>query len=169
MEQFTASAVEYFSGIGLSPAAVVMIIAMLPILELRAAIPVGIVVLGMGARETLFWALIGNFLVVMPVILFLNHFVEFLTKRSKWCDRFFTRLFEHTQKQHSKKFTVFGDVALVLFVSIPFPGTGAWSGAIAAYVFGIPTRTAALLICLGVTIAGTLVTLITTGAFAVFT
>ena len=66
-------------------------------------------------------------------------------------------------KKHSKKFETFEEIALVTFVAIPLPGTGAWSGALVAFVFGIPPKKSIPLIFLGVAIAGIAVSLITLG------
>ncbi len=61
-----------------------------------------------------------------------------------------------------------GPAALVLLVAIPLPGTGAWTGAIAARLFGIPTRAALLWITVGVLIAGIVVLLVSLGLFELF-
>jgi uncharacterized membrane protein len=75
-------------------------------------------------------------------------------------DRFFTWLFSRTRRKHSRSFERWRDLALCFFVAIPLPGTGAWSGALAAFVFGVPFRRAMVAITCGVLIAGVVVTLV---------
>jgi uncharacterized membrane protein len=139
------------------------LLAMLPIGELRAAIPLGISHYGLGVIQTYFIAVIGNMLPLLAIAFLLEPVSNWLMKHSKFFRWFFNWLFEHTRKKHSKKFEVFEEVALVTFVAIPLPMTGGWSGALAAFVFGIPPKKALPLIALGVAIAGLIVTAITMG------
>ena len=83
-------------------------------------------------------------------------------------DKFFTFLFERTRRKHSKKFEKWGALALITFVAIPLPITGGWSGALAAFVFGIPFKKALPLIFSGVIIAGVIVTGLTGLSLGVF-
>ena len=85
--------------------------------------------------------------------------------KSKFFNRFFTYLFERTRKKHNGKFEKWGALALITFVAIPLPVTGGWSGALAAFVFGIPFKKALPLIFLGVIIAGAIVTGLSLGVF----
>jgi len=139
------------------------LLSMVPIGELRAAIPLGISHYGLSAIQTFFIAVIGNMLPVVAIAFLLEPVSSWLMKHSKYFHWFFNWLFEHTRKKHSKKFEVFEEVALVTFVAIPLPMTGAWSGALAAFVFGIPPKKSLPLIALGVAIAGVIVTVITLG------
>jgi uncharacterized membrane protein len=79
-------------------------------------------------------------------------------KRSKVMERFFNWLFERTRKKLEKKYEVYAEVALAVFVAIPLPLTGAWSGAVAAFIFDIPYRKALFWIFVGVLGAGVAVT-----------
>lgn len=140
-----------------------LIIAMVPIGELRAAIPLGLTHFNLGVVQTFFIAFIGNMLPVIVIAYLLEPVSRWLSKHSKYFRQFFNWLFEHTRKKHSKKFEVFEEVALVTFVAIPLPMTGGWSGALAAFVFGIPPKKSIPLVALGVAIAGVIVTIITLG------
>ena len=122
---------------------------MTPIGELRAAIPLGL------AKNLSFWlvyliSVIGN---LIPVI-----FILLLAKQ--FCPQ---KLWHWTKKKHQNKFTRWGDLALLPFVAVPLPLTGAWTGALAAVIFGIPFWRALSLIAVGVIIAGIIVSLITLG------
>jgi uncharacterized membrane protein len=136
----------------------VFFIAMTPILEIRGSLPLGIFYYKLPILETFFFSVLGNILIVIPLIIFLNYFTKILSKNFKVFDIFFTKLFEKTKIKHSNKIDIYGSLALILLVAIPFPGTGAWTGSLISYVFKIPYKKAFPLISLGVIIAG-LVTL----------
>jgi uncharacterized membrane protein len=88
---------------------------------------------------------------------------SWLMSHSKLMNRFFNWLFERTRKKAHDKIEKYGDLALIIFVAIPLPNTGAWTGTLAAWLFGIPMKRALPNILYGVIIAGVIVTLITAG------
>ena len=139
------------------PELATFIISMLPISELRGAIPVAIGVYHLNPVETYFLAVIGNIVPVVFILKFIDPISEYLMSKSKFFNKFFTRLFEHTRRKHNGKFEKWGSLALITFVAIPLPVTGGWSGALAAFVFGIPFKRALPLISLGIMIAGVIV------------
>lgn len=148
----------------MSPELVVLFTGMLPIAELRGAIPIAMGVYHMSAAKAFFWGVLGNLIPIIFVLWGLDVLINrFLIHRIYLFNRFFTWLFERTKRKHSKSFERWRDLALVIFVAIPLPLTGAWSGAVAAFVFGIPIKRAFPLIGLGVLIAGIIVSLITAG------
>lgn len=138
---------------------------MLPISELRGAIPLGIFN-GLSPWSAFGWAVIGNIIPIIFILWLLGWVSEYLSGHSYYFNRFFAWLFERTRRNHSQRFEVWGSLALVVFVAIPLPMTGGWSGAAAAFVFGIPTKKAFPLICLGIVIAGIIVTLASMGILA---
>lgn len=139
----------------------------LPILELRGAIPIAIGVYGIGPVEAYLLAVLGNLLPVIPLLLFLEPVSNFL-RRFKIGDVFFTWLFTRTHQKHSENMEKYGILALTLFVAIPLPVTGAWTGCAAAFVFGIKFRHALPAIFTGVLIAGLIVTLLTLAGMGAF-
>lgn len=139
-----------------------VLIAMIPITELRGSIPIAIGYYGMSPLEAFFFSVIGNSLPVVPLLLFLEPVSNFLRRWKIW-DRFFTWLFGRTHRNHSESFERYGTLALAIFVAIPLPLTGAWSGCAAAFVFGIRFWNALFAVVAGVIIAGILVTLATVG------
>lgn len=142
----------------------ILLISMLPVGELRVGIPIGIAVYDLPFWSAFFWSVIGNIIPIIFVIKGLDLLInKFLIHRIYIFNRFFTWLFERTRRKHSKSIERWKDLALMIFVAIPLPGTGAWTGALVAYVFGIPVKRAFPMISLGVVIAGILVTLITFG------
>lgn len=139
---------------------------MLPITELRGAIPIALIIYDLPIWSAFIFSVIGNIIPVVFIILFLRFLVKFLIHKIYFLNRFFTWLFEKTRKRHSEKFDQWKDLALIVLVAIPLPGTGAWTGALVAFVFGIPIKRAFPLIFLGVLIAGVIVTIITLGAIS---
>lgn len=144
-----------------------LLTAMAPIGELRAAIPIGLTAFKLGVIETYIISVIGNMIPILLIIFLLEPISNLLSKHFKFFKWFFNWLFEHTRKRHSHKFEVLEEITLVMFVAIPLPMTGAWSGALASFVFGIPPKKSLPLIFLGVLIAGVIVTLITLGVKSV--
>ncbi len=140
---------------------IVMLIGMTPIGELRVAIPFAISFYKMPALEAFLWASLGNIIVVIFLTLLIEKLAHYAYHHSYTIHRFLTWLFERTRKKHSRKFEIFEEIALVLFVAIPLPMTGGWSGAVAAFVFGISPKKAIPLISLGIIIAGIIVTFLT--------
>ena len=143
---------------------IILLTSMLPISELRGAIPLALTFYNMPAWSAFIFAVIGNLIPVVFIIWGLNLLInKFLIHKIYIFNRFFTWLFEKTKNRHSKKFERWRDFALIVLVAIPLPFTGAWTGALAAFVFGIPIKRALPLIALGVLIAGFIITLVTIG------
>ena len=135
--------------------------AMVPIGELRASIPIALLSFKMGIIETYIISVIGNLVPVVIILWVMEPVSRFLMKRFNWANRFFSWLFNRTRKRHSAKFEKYQGFALISFVGIPLPITGGWTGALIAYVFGIPPKRALWQITIGVLIAGIIVTVIT--------
>ncbi len=137
-----------------------VLIAMLPIFELRGAIPVAYLQWDMPIWQAFLWSILGNMIPIPFVLWLLGPVSDWLSKHSRVMDRFFKWLFARTRRKHSKSFERWKEIALMLFVAIPLPGTGAWTGALAAFVFGIPNHVALPFIFFGVLIAGVAVSLV---------
>ncbi len=140
---------------------ITFVIATLPVSELRGAIPWALSAGGLQWQEAYFYAVLGNFLPVIPLLLLLQPVSLRLRKYSIW-DRFFSWLFERTRRRSRvvERFEVLG---LILFVAIPLPVTGAWTGTVAAFLFGIRFRHAVPAVLAGILIAGVVVTLASLG------
>lgn len=136
---------------------------MMPIGELRVALPLALTQYHLSWPIAFIASFLGNLLPVVFITYALDPFSKFLSHKSKFFAWFFRWLFEHTRKRHSKRFETLEEIALVSFVAIPLPMTGAWSGALAAFVFGIKPQKALPLIALGIFSAGIIVSLITLG------
>lgn len=154
--------IQIFSSI--PPWLAVIIIAAIPVAELRLAIPIAILKppygFGFDPLTAIVLSVIGNMIPVIPLLLFLEPVSNFL-RRWKTGDNFFTWLFTRTHRKHSAEFEKYGSVGLAIFVGIPLPATGAWTGCAAAFVFGFKFLNAFLAILAGVIIAGIAVTILT--------
>ena len=135
-------------------------LAALPVFELRGAIPLG-VSLGLPFARLYFLALLGNLIPVLPLLLLFKYFFQHL-ENIKFLGRFFKWWFRRVERK-SKLVERWGFWGLVLFVAIPMPVTGAWTGTVAATLFEIGTRKAFLAILIGVAIAGIVVGLVVNG------
>ena len=138
--------------------------AMLPLTELRGSIPLGIGLFNLPPLLVLVVSWLGNIVPVILILLFLDPVTKWLRKSHKLFDKFFAWLFSHTYRKHSAKFDRWGSLALLLFVAIPLPVTGGWTGALLAYLFGIKLRLAIPNILIGLALSGILVTSITIGS-----
>lgn len=139
------------------PVAVVLL-AMVPIFELRGALPFAREILGMSAVSAFFWSVVGNAIPVPIILWLLPPFTEWAERHWKALHRFLDRLHGYTERRHSARFDRLRDLALITFVAIPLPVTGAWSGSLAAVVFGVEKKRAIPLIFVGIVIAGLIVT-----------
>ena len=129
--------------------------AMLPIIELRGAIPFGLYALGLDIVPVMILSILGNILPVPFLILFggkvLRYFASFVTFGKP-----FRKILEIGEKKVGKmKKTIFW--GLLTFVAIPLPGTGAWTGCLAAITLGLDMKKSFLPIVLGVFGAGAII------------
>jgi uncharacterized membrane protein len=147
---------DYLLSLGLSKELVVFLIATLPIVELRGAIPVAINVLDMPWYSAFLLAFLGNLLPVPFILLFIDAVSRGLARIAIF-KRLLDWLFERTRRR-GRILERYKRIGLVLFVAIPLPVTGAWTGSLLAVLFGIPFKYAFLSIVIGVFIAGVIVT-----------
>jgi len=141
--------------------------AMTPIGELRAAIPIGLTVYQMNPLSVYCLSVLGNVFVVFLILVFLGAFSRWSSKNIGFFNRFFNWLFSRTRENHSSKVNKYGLWLLPLFVAIPLPVTGGWTGSLIAFVFNIPFKKAFPLISLGVMIAGLIVLFFTEAGIAI--
>jgi uncharacterized membrane protein len=149
-------AADWLRAKGLSPELVVVVIAALPIVELRGAVPVGILVLGMPWWQAVLWSVLGNIAPIIFALLLLDRIVAGLSHVALF-RRFFEWLFARARSKSAsiQRYEFWG---LATFVGIPLPGTGAWTGAVVAEVLGLPYWKSLLSIFIGVLMAATVVT-----------
>ena len=138
------------------------LISMVPVVELRGAIPIGV------AHGLNFWvaivvSIVGNLVPVPFIIIFIRNIFAWLRTKSAWLNNLVTRLENRALKKTDtvRKFKFWG---LFIFVAIPLPGTGAWTGALVAAMLEMRVKDAFPAIALGVLTAGIIVAFVTYGA-----
>lgn len=147
---------------------VTLLLAMVPISEVRGAIPYA-VVQGIPVPWDFLVPVLGNIFVVPWLLLLLEPFFRWLwaqpslERLKQWVAKYQTRTVSKVT-QHRRTIMV----ALFLFVAVPLPSTGAYSGALAAVLLRLPKRQSFLVISLGVVVAGIIVYLTTKGIFRFF-
>lgn len=140
-----------------------MLIATLPVGELRAAIPIALKYYELSYFSAYFWSVLGNMIPAFLVIKYIGKISDYLSKKSKLFKNFFHWLFKRTRKRFNGHYVKYGMLALTLFVAIPLPVTGAWTGSLAAWMFDLPKKKSLLYIFVGVLIAGVIVSLASAG------
>ncbi|KAD7478861.1 hypothetical protein E3N88_01997 [Mikania micrantha] len=155
---FGLKVANFLRGSGWPDGAVVFALATLPVIELRGAIPVGY---WLQLNPVILTALsvLGNMVPVPLIILYLKPLATFLAGTNKPAARFLDLLFEKA-KQKAGPIVEFQWLGLMLFVAVPFPGTGAWTGAIIASILDIPFWSAVSANFFGVVLAGLLVNML---------
>ena len=134
----------------------VILLSVIPVAELRFAIPFAVLNYGMHPAPAFLYACIGNLLPVPFIILFIRKVFDWM-KKFKFLRKIVIKLEERgTSKQETvKKYKFWG---LFIFVAIPLPGTGAWTGALIAALMNMRLKDALPSITLGVVTAGLVVT-----------
>jgi len=150
------NAIDYLVGVGLCVA---------PVAELRGGLPY---LLARGLAPAAAWLLaVGANLLIVPLVLVGLDGIERLLRRSKTAAKLLDAILARTRRK-GRWIDRFGSLGLILLVAIPLPGTGAWTGSLAAVLMGVPRRKALLLVAVGVVVAGLLVLFASLGAFRLF-
>jgi len=148
--------IEALIASGLAKELIVIIIAALPVVELRGALPVAINVFHMPWYQAFCLAVIGNLLPVPILLLFFDSLAKVISKIDIG-KRLVNWVLQRTRR-HGEVIERYERIGLILFVAIPLPVTGAWTGSIAAFLLGLKFNYAFLSILCGVIIAGAIVT-----------
>lgn len=150
-----------------------IILSMLPISELRGGLPLAIIYANehnISVISVFLLTVLANILVIFFVFYFLDN-IHHLLLKIKFYKKFFDSYINRIQKKvdkFEKKYSAMGFLALTIFVAIPFPGTGAWTGCIISWFLNLDRKKSILSISLGVVIAGILILLGTLGFLKIF-
>jgi len=136
----------------------VFLLSVLPISELRGAIPYGLLT-GINPVVVVVLAVLANILVI-PIVFFFLDYLHHHFMRVSIYNNLFGKFIERTRHRAHKHVSKFGYLGLTLFVAIPLPITGAYTGTVAAWLFGMDRKKSILALSLGVVIAGVVVTTI---------
>lgn len=151
--------INFFSGF--PDGVAIFLIAMIPVTELRASIPLAILTFHMNPFVAFFYSVLGNIFAGFLIFIFVENFLHFLLERSVKLNDLWQRYINRIHIKNKDKFEKWGAVALVVFVAIPLPMTGVVTGAVAASIFQVPLRQAIPLLAFGSVIAGVIVTTLT--------
>jgi uncharacterized membrane protein len=145
-------------------AVITFLMAMVPVVELRGAIPYGVLA-GLSVPAAFVLAVLGNLAPIPILVVFTRKVFEWLRTKSEGLDRMVSRLEAKAEKNKEvvERYEFWG---LVVLVAIPLPGTGAWTGALVAAMMDMRLKRAMPAIMLGVLIAGVIVTTLTYGVDA---
>jgi len=155
--------------------AILVVLTMMPVLELRFSIPVGILggtinlpfghsISGMGMSWPFVFAIcvVANFIIGIIIYFFLDKIVH-LFLRFRWFARFYHKILERAQKKIQKSVDKYGEIGVALFIGVPLPGSGVYTGALGAYAIGLSMKKFIIADLIGVVIAGIIVTIMTVG------
>jgi uncharacterized membrane protein len=137
----------------------VFLIAMIPIFELRGAIPIGVLSYDLPLWKVFPIAVAGNMVPIFFILLFFDLITRFCFQ-VPFLKKILEAIFARTRRK-GKVIEQYEEIGLMLFVAIPLPITGAWTGSLAAYLFGLKFWKSILFIFLGVLIAGVVVSFLT--------
>jgi len=141
------------------------LVSMVPVAELRVAIPIGVAG-GLPVLVSMLIAIVGNLVPIPILIVFTRKVFDWLKTKGKIgavVDKLEAKA--HAKSEIVRKYEWWG---LCILVAIPLPGTGAWTGALVAAVLGMRLKKAMPAIAVGVLIAGVIVTMVTYGVTAIF-
>lgn len=137
----------------------IFLITLLPFLELRASIPVGFLALNQPWWSIFLVAVISNIILAPIVYVFWNKIIH-LFRWIKFIDKIYIKTIERVQKKSKKIIDKYGELGLAIFIGIPLPGSGVWSGALAANIFDLKFKKFMIASIIGVLIAGIIVTVV---------
>lgn len=142
------------------------LVSLVPVVELRGGIPFG-VALGLTHWQAFLAAVVGNIIPLPFIVVYIRRVFQWMRGHLPALDKVVDRL-ERKAHLKGRKVSKYKYLGLMIFVSIPLPGTGGWTGALAAAFLDMPLRRAMPALILGVLIAGFLVTGITFGFTSIF-
>ena len=153
--------IDWLTGTVVGKMCATFFISMLPVGELRAGLPYGIAQ-GLEYPLALMAALLGNMVPVPFIIVYIKRVFAWMRRHMPRMNALVTRM-ENRANLKGETVEKYGHWGLLLFVAIPLPGTGAWTGALIAALLNIRTAKAVPVILIGVCIAAAIMTLITYG------
>ncbi|MBW3003661.1 small multi-drug export protein [Candidatus Woesearchaeota archaeon] len=149
------------------PALSLILITLLPVTELRASIPYGIIGLNYPWLTVFLICVITNIILGLVLYLIIGKII-WLATRIKFVDRWYNKYVEKTQSKIKKYIEKYGELGVAIFIGIPLPGSGVYTGSLVAYLIGLKYKKFILANIIGVLIAGTVVTIVTLTGGGIF-
>ncbi len=165
MESIINSIIKLFSGLTalkFGKELIVFIISILPILELRGGL-IAASLLNVSPLTGYIVSIIGNTLPVPFILLFINKILDWMGKsKIKWMNKL-SKWLDKKARKHKDSIEKYGYLGLTLFVGVPLPGTGAWTGCLAASVLNMDKKKSFISIMIGIIMASIIMMLISYG------
>lgn len=139
----------------------IALLAMAPISELRGAIPLGILVFHLNPIIVAGVSMLFNMIPAVTVILFFTAVMPWVKREVPSVGKFIEKFSQTRQKKHRRKIEKYGMWAIMAFVAIPFPLTGAWTGSLLSVLFEMPRGKSILAVAGGIVISASIVTFLT--------
>jgi uncharacterized membrane protein len=137
------------------------LIAVIPVTELRASIPLAVKVYGIAPWAAWFYSVAGTYFAMVLIVLLLDPIAKFLSEHIPLFAKFFDWLFEHTRRRANGKMEKYGSWAIFILAATPVPLLGGMTGALAAFVFGVPLKKSLPLMLFGTMVSGAIVLFLT--------
>ena len=150
----------------LPPELTTLIIAALPIVEVRGAVPVAIELFQLPVATAMLLSFIGSAVPAMLLPVILSPLEAPVRKYVPYMDELFTWITKHVERRYTERYRALGAIGLTVFIAIPLPVTGVWTGSLAAWLFQLPKRFAIPAIMIGTAISTLIVTATTLSGFA---
>lgn len=131
-----------------------LIISMLPLVELKGSIPIGLA-MGFKPINAYLYSIIGSSIPAIFIILWIMPIFSYMKKKNKL--KKIVAWAEKKAKKKEEKIKKYEYLGLFLFVAIPFPGTGVWMGSLIASILGLNKKKSLIIVCLGNFIAGIII------------
>lgn len=147
------------------PSLVVILIAALPIFEVRLAVPIALEAFKMSVFSGAFFAFLGSVIPAFFIPTLLHWFEGPCRRHIPVCARALDWSAVHVERRYTERYRALGIVGLIVFVAVPIPMTGVWTGSLAAWLFRMKKRHAIPAIMVGAVISTVIVTLMTLGVF----
>jgi len=150
------------------PELATFIISAVPVLGMRVAVPLAVIGYHLPVWEAMLWGLLGDMVPVTIILIFGQKFHDYVQNKSGIFADAWIKKIAHVQKVFSGKYREYGIVGLGIFMSLPLPLSGGVTGALAAFIFGLPFRGSFLAILIGLIISTLLTLLAAVGVVRIF-
>jgi uncharacterized membrane protein len=133
------------------------LIAVIPVTELRASIPLAMKIYGLTPAAAWFYSVAGTYFTMIIIVILLDPIAKLLSKYIQVFEKFFNWLFEHTRKRTGSKIEKYGSWAIFILAATPIPFLGGMTAALAAFVFGINLKKSLPLMLFGTMVSGVII------------
>lgn len=164
IESFTQFILDTLSFLGNEM--IVFVVSMMPLIELRGSIPIGLF-MGLDPYLVFFLTFFASLIPGPFIILLIKKIFDFL-ERFRFFEKLIDKIARKNQDKHREKIEKYGYLGLFIIVAIPLPGTGVWSGSLAAALFDLKFFKALFMIVLGNLVAAVIIMMVSLGLINLF-